>query len=91
MLFALIVLQILTLIIIAAYLGLPNEIFNNDGQITKREIRAATLAKLTPFKDDLLWDIGAGSGSVSIEWMRSGKNFKGNCNSFSAIAGELNF
>ncbi|MFQ3361058.1 MAG: precorrin-6y C5,15-methyltransferase (decarboxylating) subunit CbiE [Alphaproteobacteria bacterium] len=56
--------------------GLPNEIFNNDGQITKREIRAATIAKLTPFKDDLLWDIGAGSGSVSIEWMRSSKNLK---------------
>jgi len=55
---------------------LPNEIFNNDGQITKREIRAATVAKLTPFKDDLLWDIGAGSGSISIEWMRSGKNLK---------------
>ena len=64
--------------------GLPNEIFNNDGQITKREIRAATLAKLTPFKDDLLWDIGAGSGSISIEWMRSGKNLKAiaiECNS----------
>ena len=55
---------------------LPNEIFNNDGQITKREIRATTIAKLTPFKDYLLWDIGACSGSVSIEWMRSSENLK---------------
>ncbi|NRG16368.1 precorrin-6y C5,15-methyltransferase (decarboxylating) subunit CbiE [Rhizobiales bacterium] len=51
--------------------GLPDDAFRHDGKITKREIRAATLAKLEPHAGALLWDIGAGSGSVSIEWMRS--------------------
>ncbi len=51
--------------------GLPDDAFEHDGQITKREVRAATLAALAPAPDQLLWDIGAGSGSVSIEWMRS--------------------
>ncbi len=51
--------------------GLPDEAFQHDGQITKREVRAATLAALAPAPDQLLWDIGAGSGSVAIEWMRS--------------------
>ncbi len=51
--------------------GLPDDAFEHDGQITKREVRAATLAALAPVPDQLLWDIGAGSGSVSIEWMRS--------------------
>ncbi len=51
--------------------GLPDEAFQHDGQITKREVRAATLAALAPAPDQLLWDIGAGSGSISIEWMRS--------------------
>jgi precorrin-6B C5,15-methyltransferase / cobalt-precorrin-6B C5,C15-methyltransferase len=51
--------------------GLPDDAFEHDGQITKREVRAATLAALAPAPDQVLWDIGAGSGSVSIEWMRS--------------------
>lgn len=49
--------------------GLPDDLFEHDGQITKREIRAATLSALAPRRGELLWDIGAGSGSVSIEWM----------------------
>jgi precorrin-6Y C5,15-methyltransferase (decarboxylating) len=49
--------------------GLPDDYFEHDGQITKRDIRAVTLAALAPRKGELLWDIGAGSGSVSIEWM----------------------
>lgn len=51
--------------------GLPDEWFENDGQITKREIRAVTLSALAPRKGEMLWDIGAGSGSISIEWMLS--------------------
>ena len=50
--------------------GLPDEAFENDGQITKQEIRAATLSALAPYPGELLWDIGAGSGSVGIEWIR---------------------
>ena len=49
--------------------GLPDEWFEHDGQITKRDIRAVTLAALAPRKGELLWDIGAGSGSIGIEWM----------------------
>jgi precorrin-6Y C5,15-methyltransferase (decarboxylating) len=49
--------------------GLPDGLFEHDGQITKREIRAITLAALAPCAGERLWDIGAGSGSVSIEWM----------------------
>jgi precorrin-6Y C5,15-methyltransferase (decarboxylating) len=49
--------------------GLPDHYFEHDGQITKREIRAATLAALAPRRGELLWDIGAGSGSIGIEWM----------------------
>ena len=51
--------------------GLPDEAFVHDGQLTKREVRAATLAALAPAPDHLLWDVGAGCGSISIEWMRS--------------------
>ncbi len=51
--------------------GLPDDAFEHDGQITKREIRAVTLAALAPAPDQLLWDVGAGCGSVAIEWMRS--------------------
>ncbi len=51
--------------------GLPDDAFVHDGQLTKREVRAATLAALAPAPDQLLWDIGAGCGSVAIEWMRS--------------------
>lgn len=49
--------------------GLPDELFEHDGQITKREIRAITLSTLAPRRGELLWDIGGGSGSISIEWM----------------------
>jgi precorrin-6Y C5,15-methyltransferase (decarboxylating) len=49
--------------------GLPDALFEHDGQITKREIRAVTLSSLAPRRNELLWDIGAGAGSVAIEWM----------------------
>jgi precorrin-6Y C5,15-methyltransferase (decarboxylating) len=49
--------------------GLADSLFEHDGQITKREIRAVTLSALAPRRGELLWDIGAGSGSVAIEWM----------------------
>jgi precorrin-6Y C5,15-methyltransferase (decarboxylating) len=48
--------------------GLPDSLFENDGQLTKAEIRALTLAALAPIAGELLWDIGAGAGSVGIEW-----------------------
>ena len=49
--------------------GLPDEWFETDGQITKREVRALTLSALAPWPGACLWDIGAGSGSIGIEWM----------------------
>jgi precorrin-6Y C5,15-methyltransferase (decarboxylating) len=49
--------------------GLPDELFASDGQITKRPIRALTLSALAPRPGETLWDIGAGSGSISIEWL----------------------
>jgi precorrin-6B C5,15-methyltransferase / cobalt-precorrin-6B C5,C15-methyltransferase len=49
--------------------GLDESFFEHDGQITKREVRALTLSALAPRRGELLWDIGAGSGSVGIEWM----------------------
>ncbi|RXF73845.1 precorrin-6y C5,15-methyltransferase (decarboxylating) subunit CbiE [Hansschlegelia zhihuaiae] len=52
--------------------GLPDDAFAHDGQIPRREIRALTLARLAPTPGALLWDIGAGSGSIGIEWMRGG-------------------
>ncbi len=54
--------------------GLPDGAFISDGQLTKREVRAVTLAKLAPFAGGLLWDVGAGCGSVAIEWMRSARD-----------------
>lgn len=51
--------------------GLPDAVFGGDGQLTKSEIRALTLAALAPAPGELLWDIGGGSGSISIEWCRS--------------------
>ncbi|MCW2878645.1 MAG: hypothetical protein JWQ95_2745 [Sphaerisporangium sp.] len=50
--------------------GLPDEAFEHDGQLTKREVRAVTLSRLAPVPGELLWDVGAGAGSVAIEWMR---------------------
>ena len=52
--------------------GLPDASFAHDGQITKAPVRALTLAALAPRPGELLWDIGAGSGSVSVEWCRAG-------------------
>jgi precorrin-6Y C5,15-methyltransferase (decarboxylating) len=49
--------------------GLADALFEHDGQITKREVRAVTLSSLEPRRGELLWDIGAGSGSVAIEWL----------------------
>jgi precorrin-6Y C5,15-methyltransferase (decarboxylating) len=60
--------------------GLPDDWFEHDGQITRREIRAITLAALAPRQGERLWDIGAGSGSVAIEWM-----LRDACNSAIAI------
>ncbi|BBZ60890.1 precorrin-6Y-methylase [Mycolicibacterium monacense] len=51
---------------------LPDEAFAHDGQITKQSMRAVTLAALAPRPGELLWDVGAGSGSIGIEWCRSG-------------------
>lgn len=51
--------------------GLPDEAYGHDGQLTKRHVRAATLGALAPAPGELLWDVGGGSGSVAIEWMRT--------------------
>jgi precorrin-6B C5,15-methyltransferase / cobalt-precorrin-6B C5,C15-methyltransferase len=51
--------------------GLPDAAYQHDGQLTKREVRAITLSSLAPLPGQLLWDVGAGSGSIGIEWMRS--------------------
>ncbi len=51
--------------------GLPDDAFVHDGQLTKRDVRAITLARLAPAPGELLWDVGAGSGSIGIEWMRA--------------------
>jgi precorrin-6Y C5,15-methyltransferase (decarboxylating) len=53
--------------------GLPDEAFAHDGQLTKREVRAASLAALAPLPGELLWDVGAGCGSIAIEWLRAGE------------------
>ena len=52
--------------------GLPDDAFEHDGQLTKREVRAATLASLASQPGELLWDVGGGCGSIAIEWMRAG-------------------
>lgn len=51
--------------------GLPDAAYEHDGQLTKRHVRAATLCALAPAPGELLWDIGGGSGSIGIEWMRT--------------------
>jgi precorrin-6Y C5,15-methyltransferase (decarboxylating) len=50
--------------------GLPDDAFESDGMLTKREVRAATLARLMPLPGQGLWDVGAGSGAIAIEWLR---------------------
>lgn len=51
--------------------GLPDTAYEHDGQLTKRDVRACALAHLAPQPGQLLWDVGAGAGSVGIEWMRA--------------------
>jgi len=51
--------------------GLPDAAFEDDGQLTKREVRAVTLSRLAPVPGQLLWDVGGGAGSIGIEWMRT--------------------
>jgi precorrin-6Y C5,15-methyltransferase (decarboxylating) len=51
--------------------GLPDSAFAHDGQLTKRDVRAISLARLAPLPGELLWDVGAGCGSIGIEWMRA--------------------
>jgi precorrin-6Y C5,15-methyltransferase (decarboxylating) len=51
--------------------GLPDDAFAHDGKLTKREFRALALAKLMPHPGALLWDVGAGCGSLGIEWLRA--------------------
>jgi precorrin-6Y C5,15-methyltransferase (decarboxylating) len=50
--------------------GLPDDAFEHDGQLTKRDLRASALARLAPVPGEHLWDVGAGAGSIGIEWMR---------------------
>jgi len=63
--------------------GLPDEAFEHDGQLTKQEVRAVTLSRLGPVPGGLLWDVGAGCGSIGIEWIRAARGA-------SAIAIEAN-
>lgn len=58
-------------LILPPTIGLPDSAFSNDGQLTKRDVRAIVLARLAPLPGDLLWDVGAGSGSIGIEWLRA--------------------
>ncbi|MBX7145930.1 MAG: precorrin-6y C5,15-methyltransferase (decarboxylating) subunit CbiE [Alphaproteobacteria bacterium] len=51
-------------------IGLPDDVFHHDGQLTKYKIRTLTLSALMPMPNQTLWDIGAGCGSISIEWAR---------------------
>ncbi|MCY0147721.1 precorrin-6y C5,15-methyltransferase (decarboxylating) subunit CbiE [Hoeflea sp. G2-23] len=53
--------------------GLPDEAFEHDGQLTKREVRAVTLSRLGPVPGGLIWDVGAGCGSIGIEWIRAAR------------------
>ena len=62
--------------VIAYTPGLADDLFEHDGQITKREVRAMTLAALAPKRGERLWDLGAGSGSVAIEWMLADPSLK---------------
>ncbi len=56
--------------------GLPDDFFAHDGQITKRAVRAMTLSALAPRRGELLWDVGAGSGSIGIEWMLADRSLR---------------
>jgi precorrin-6Y C5,15-methyltransferase (decarboxylating) len=58
-------------VVLPAVPGLPDAAFDDDGQLTKREVRAVTLSRLAPVPGQLLWDVGGGAGSIGIEWMRT--------------------
>jgi precorrin-6Y C5,15-methyltransferase (decarboxylating) len=58
-------------VVLPAVPGLPDEAFEDDGQLTKREVRAVTLSRLAPVPGQQLWDVGGGAGSIGIEWMRT--------------------
>ncbi|MGA4838036.1 precorrin-6y C5,15-methyltransferase (decarboxylating) subunit CbiE [Streptomyces sp. G45] len=51
--------------------GLPDDAYEHDGQLTKRHVRAVTLSALAPAPGELLWDVGGGSGSIAVEWLRT--------------------
>lgn len=51
--------------------GLPDDVFEHDGLITKRHLRASAFAFLRPRPGELLWDVGTGSGAIAIEWSRA--------------------
>ncbi len=57
--------------LLSRMIGLPDNAYHHDGQLTKHEVRAITLSALAPNAGELLWDVGAGCGSIGIEWMRS--------------------
>ncbi|MFD4573899.1 precorrin-6y C5,15-methyltransferase (decarboxylating) subunit CbiE [Streptomyces sp. NPDC058417] len=59
--------------------GLPDPAYEHDGQLTKRHVRAATLAVLAPAPGELLWDVGGGSGSIAVEWMRTHPSCRAVC------------
>ncbi|WP_417428620.1 precorrin-6y C5,15-methyltransferase (decarboxylating) subunit CbiE [Kiloniella sp.] len=56
--------------------GLPDDAFVHDGQLTKKIVRSSTLSALMPMAGQVLWDLGAGCGSISIEWMRAARGTK---------------
>jgi precorrin-6Y C5,15-methyltransferase (decarboxylating) len=58
-------------VVLPAVPGLPDAVFEDDGQLTTREVRAVTLSRLAPVPGQLLWDVGGGAGSIGIEWMRT--------------------
>jgi len=66
-------------VILPRIAGLPDHVFFHDGQLTKREVRAATLAALAPMPGGLLWDVGAGCGSIAVEWARAAPNATAIC------------
>ncbi|NJR38016.1 MAG: precorrin-6y C5,15-methyltransferase (decarboxylating) subunit CbiE [Leptolyngbyaceae cyanobacterium CSU_1_4] len=71
--------------------GIPDTAYHHDGQLTKREVRAITLAALAPQPQQLLWDVGAGCGSIGIEWLRSHRQCRAiaieqNCDRLQLIA-----
>lgn len=66
-------------VLVPAVPGLPDDVFASDGQLTKRDVRATTVSKLAPFPGALLWDVGAGCGSVAIEFMRAARDARAMC------------